>query len=356
MNFANSMTASPDTAMATVPADKSGRNGALDFTKGALVLFMVLYHWLNYFISADGDFFRYLRFVTPSFIFITGFLISSVYLSKYQVSDPRLPKRLVQRGLKILGVFIFLNLTISFLLSESYSEKIIFGRFSARDLIAIFLTGNTTISGSGKAAAFYILVPISYLLLLSAVVSIACRYFTYSFHFVCIFFLSCIFVFGLNGLDSPTLDLVTIGILGVICGYVPIDRINGFVRHPYLLIVAYLCYTGAIYIWNVIYPLQVVGVFLSLTLIYLIGVSDSTSGIIRKYILLLGRYSLFAYIAQIAILQLMFRSLRHIGTGASVLLLSFFAAFALTVAAVVAVDRARTKASTVDRLYKTVFS
>src|SRR6184192_3526731 len=58
-----------------------GRNSALDFTKGMLVLLMVLYHWLNYFVASEGDFYRYLRFVTPSFIFITGFLISNVYLS-----------------------------------------------------------------------------------------------------------------------------------------------------------------------------------------------------------------------------------------------------------------------------------
>src|SRR5882762_4894676 len=93
----------------------TGRVPAIDFTKGALVLVMVLYHWLNYFIATEGDFYRYLRFVTPSFIFITGFLISNVYLSKYEISDWQLPKRLIQRGLKLLGVFIFLNMAISFL-------------------------------------------------------------------------------------------------------------------------------------------------------------------------------------------------------------------------------------------------
>src|SRR5580658_8456542 len=80
---------------------KAPRIPALDFTKGALVLIMVLYHWLNYFVGPQGDIYKYLRFLTPSFIFITGFLISNVYLSKYGIADPRLPRRLVQRGLKI---------------------------------------------------------------------------------------------------------------------------------------------------------------------------------------------------------------------------------------------------------------
>src|SRR4051812_8978697 len=65
----------------TVTPQKSKRVPALDFTKGALVLIMVLYHWMNYFIRADGDVYKYLRFLTPSFIFITGFLVSQVYLS-----------------------------------------------------------------------------------------------------------------------------------------------------------------------------------------------------------------------------------------------------------------------------------
>src|SRR5258708_615613 len=88
---------------------KPQRIAALDFTKGALVLIMVVYHWLNYFYRPQGDVYKYLRFLTPSFIFITGFLVSNVYLSKYGVTDPRLPRRLIQRGLKILGVFVVLN-------------------------------------------------------------------------------------------------------------------------------------------------------------------------------------------------------------------------------------------------------
>ena len=78
--------------------NRAGRNLALDFTKGLLVLLMVLYHWINYFVSQQGDFSEILRFITPSFIFITGFLIANVYLAKYAIDDPRLYKRLIQEG------------------------------------------------------------------------------------------------------------------------------------------------------------------------------------------------------------------------------------------------------------------
>src|SRR5437016_3915874 len=168
----------------TVAGAKAQRNPALDFTKGALVLFMVLYHWLEYFVSTTGDFYRYIRFVTPSFIFITGFLISNIYLSKYEISDPRLPRRLLQRGLKLLAFLAF-------------------------------------------------------------------------------------------------------GVLGVLCGYVPIEKINRFLSHAYMIVGAYVGYLIAIRIWDVTYPLLVVGVCLSVMLIYLVGAKASELGGVRKHVELL---------------------------------------------------------------------
>src|SRR3984957_12974562 len=90
----------------TASPAKTQRITALDFTKGALVLIMVLYHWINYFIGPDWGYYRYLRFLTPSFIFVTGFMVSHIYLSKYKAADPRLPKRLITRGLKLLAIFL----------------------------------------------------------------------------------------------------------------------------------------------------------------------------------------------------------------------------------------------------------
>src|SRR5215472_5576139 len=91
---------------ATVSVSKAQRIPSLDFTKGTLVLLMVLYHWLNYFTNLPWKYYDYLRFLTPSFIFITGFIISHVYLSKYAASDTRLSKRLFTRGLKLIAVFL----------------------------------------------------------------------------------------------------------------------------------------------------------------------------------------------------------------------------------------------------------
>jgi peptidoglycan/LPS O-acetylase OafA/YrhL len=329
---------------------------ALDFTKGMLVLFMVLYHWLNYFVSPQGDMYRYLRFLTPSFIFITGFLISNVYLARYDVADPRLAVRLVQRGLKLLAVFVCLNVAIGLLLADSYNGRILFGELSLRNMVAIYITGNVWVAENGKAAAFYILVPISYLLLLSALLLMISRFYRYTFHVACGVFLLAVLILTLNGIKSPNLELLTIGLLGVVSGYVSIEQVNDWVSRPFVLVLAYLCYIGAITLWDVPYPLLLVGVYLSLMLIYLLGVSGAEPGRMRRHVILLGKYSLFGYIATIAILQILHRSLRHTNSGAVELGLTFIAAFVLTMASVEVIDRVRARTSTVDRLYRAVFA
>jgi peptidoglycan/LPS O-acetylase OafA/YrhL len=329
---------------------------ALDFTKGMLVLFMVLYHWLNYFVSPQGDMYRYLRFLTPSFIFITGFLISNVYLARYDVADPRLAVRLVQRGLKLLAVFVCLNVAIGLLLADSYNGRILFGELSLRNMVAIYITGNVWVAENGKAAAFYILVPISYLLLLSALLLMISRFYRYTFHVACAVFLLGVLILTLNGIKSPNLELLTIGLLGVVSGYVSIEQVNDWVSRPFVLVLAYLCYIGAITLWDVPYPLLLVGVYLSLMLIYLLGVSGAEPGRMRRHVILLGKYSLFGYIATIAILQILHRSLRHTNSGAVELGLTFIAAFVLTMASVEVIDRVRARTSTVDRLYRAVFA
>jgi hypothetical protein len=315
---------------------------------------MVLYHWLNYFYGSHDN--RYLRFLTPSFIFITGFLISNVYLSKYGITDQRLPQRLVHRGLKILAIFILLNVFIIFLVVGPSNGEAWLAELSPSNLLAVFVTGNVVLTGIGKGIAFYILVPISYLLLLSAGLLVVAKYCKYAFHTVCACFLLSILILHLRDVESPNLELLTIGLLGVLVGHLPIAKINAFVRHPYSLVTAYLGYVVAITIWNVVYPLQIIGVGLSLMILYLLGARGHEKSKVRSRITLLGRYSLFGYIAQIAILQVLRQGFRHVDLGPAALEISFVGAFALTLLSVEAVDRVRAGSTAADRFYKLVFA
>ncbi len=334
-------------------ASASLRIVELDFTKGALVLFMLLYHWLNYFVAPEGDFYRYLRFVTPSFIFISGFFVSNVYVTKYGAANPKLPRRLARRGLKILALFIALNVIISLLLRDSYSGKILFD-FSPDNLLRIFVTGNVVMDG-GKAAAFYILVPISYVLLFSAMLVPVYRRFKYAFGIAGVALLLSTLLSHLTQQRSANLELTTIGVLGTICGQIPIYKVKAIAKHRLAIVTAYICYLIVITFRQVRFELLVMGVVLSV-LLFLAVATLWTSGAVHQKVTLIGQYSLFAYVVQIAILQAIYRTLRHAGLEADTRLPSFLLAFALTVLSVVAVKQAREISIIADRLYRTVFS
>ena len=334
----------------------TNRIPAFDFTKGVLVLFMVLYHWLNYFHGHQGDVYKYLRFLTPSFIFITGFLISHVHFSKYGIGNPQLSKRLLVRGLKLLGVFILLNLMIALLFPDSSISTIFFERSSFDNLNAIFISGNVYVERIGKTAAFTILVAISYLLISAAILSIVCKLFKYSFQVACGLLLLSVLVLDLRGILIPNLELLTIGLLGVVLGYASGAQIQKIVSHPYAVALAYCAYLAAITFWGVPFPLVVVGVCLTVILIYIVGAKSGEPGRLRRPILVLGRYSLFGYISQIAILQVLHRVLIHFNFGLVVLGLSLVAGVALTIFSVEIVDRIRPKSAAVDRFYRAVFA
>jgi hypothetical protein len=191
---------------------------------------------------------------------------------------------------------------------------------------------------------------------LSGILMVAYRFYRYIFHAVCALLLISIFAFGFMGLESTNLELITIGLLGVLAGFVPIPKIDTLVRHPLLLALAYVGYVVAITIWNVPFWLQMIGVPLSLMVIYLAGISVITSNLIGNECILLGKYSLFGYISQIAILQILAVAFRHINLGPLTLPLSFVAAFVFTILSVEIVDRLRARARSVDRLYKAVFA
>lgn len=338
----------------TIPGSKIARIPALDFTKGALVLIMVLYHWINYFLGPHDT--RYLRFLTPSFIFISGFIVSNVYIFKYGISDPQLPKRLIQRGLKILVVFLLLNLSRNFIAPGQPQKMVLMTQEWIRSLFDIYVLGSGVGGGQAKAVAFFILVPISYLLLLSAVLLVVSRYYRFAVHVVCLVFLLGIAVSNYEGFEIPNLELLAIGLLGVIAGYLPKEKVNALVRHPYWLAAGYLGYLAAITVWNVIYPLQIIGVYLCLMILYLMGLQSGEPGKIRATVVLLGKYSLLGYIAQIAILQCLRRAIHPFRWESALLALSFVLAFALTIVSIKVIDVLRSRSALVDRAYKFVFA
>ena len=330
-------------------AKKHTRIEALDFVKGALVLIMVLYHWLNYFASPALDY-RYLRFLTPSFLFITGFLISHIYLSK-PVSSNGPAKRLLARAVKLLAVFVALNVAKAMISGGTSAPE--GGQFSMRDVAAVFGVGP---SDTDKVMSFYILIPISYVLMVAAALTAPFRAYRYTFHVVTALLLLIIAALSAYGFYSPNLDFVTLGLLGVVCGFTSLERIDGLASHYGWLAVAYAAYLIAIARWNVPFGLLIIGVGLTLLAIYVVAVIGDQSNRARQHVILLGQYSLFGYIAQIAILQGLSAASRGFTVAGLGIYVSFLAAFAMTMAAVELVAAAKTRSITVDRLYRAVFA
>jgi peptidoglycan/LPS O-acetylase OafA/YrhL len=326
--------------------EKSKRLPALDFTKGALVLIMVLYHWMNYFVEADGSIYKYLRFLTPSFIFITGFLISHVYRSKTRSSISRIAGRLLGRGFKLLAIVACLNLALNSIGIHGLTSRA--SNLSPSRLVMAYISGTTPL-------AFSVLIPIAYLLIASAVFFFLLGRDRHVYQISSAVCLAITLALDWKGVQSGYLQIFSIGTLGIAIGYISMAKLNSFVSHHATIIAAYVFYLCAITLWDVIFLLQIVGVCLSLAIIYLVGNAYSISNPIGRTTVLLGQYSLFAYIAQIAILQVLRRSLGSEGDVLAIAGVSFLAALVLTIISVEVVHRARAKVQVVNSVYTAIF-
>src|SRR6267378_5642012 len=130
-----------------VTSRPASRIDALDWTKGSLVVLMVIYHAINYSPFRPLAF-RFLGFLPPSFILITGFLVGQVYATKYDLTTWRPYLRLAIRGGKLLLLFMGLNLANCVLLEHNIYDGM--QEFADRSQ-TIFLSGN------GRAGIFEVL-------------------------------------------------------------------------------------------------------------------------------------------------------------------------------------------------------
>ena len=338
--------------MATYSAP--ARIQALDFIKGALVLIMVLYHWVNYFVYNQGPVLRYLRFLPPSFICISGFLVSHAYLSKYGNDRFSLSRRLAIRGVKILGIFVVVNACINVMRSIGSTHRLALP-VAPMDAVRIFVTGDVMSDGLEKIAAFYILVPIAYVLLLSAAIIAFTEMHKYVFCSACGLCVVAVASLRWWDVESRNLEMVTVGLMGVVGGYWSREKIERVLGHRVLLGVAYSVYVGAISVWDS-FALQVAGVCLSLAALYVLGGGIANAGGVGRQVVLLGQYSLFAYLAQIAILRVLHKGLWSPSASPAVSAAAFVAGCALTIACVVLLDRARHAWATMNVVYKAVFA
>lgn len=309
---------------------------------------MIVYHTINYF-RYDPNLLRHIHFLPPSFIFIAGFLITHLYLPKISAGDDQVPKRLLSRGLKTFALFLSLNIAIQWLVGSSYNRKLGLDSFINR-IDVILLTGE------GRAAVFGVLLPISYVLLVAAALLRIRSFAPHALHAAALLTCPVCIVLAHYGRLVLNLDLLSMGMLGTAAGFIPRHQLDRVARHLWLFVIAYAGYSVAVRFQYPTYLMNILGVSLSVLLLYSIGLRYTRRDVISANLTLLGNYSLFSYLVQIAVLQLLFRSAQALGFATTDVLLPLALTLVITTGAAHAAHFLRKRVSSADRLYRAVFA
>lgn len=322
---------------------------AIDFTKGILVLLMVVYHSLNYlhYGSLPHD---YMAFLPPSFLMITGFLITQIYIPRYGLDSKNIEKRLAVRSLKLLFIFTLLNIMAGIILPKNhFGISLSFGE-SINRLFEIYFIGNP------QMVAFDVLLPISYVLLLSifilklqSAVSFFIKFFSI------ILFTVCILMEKYNT-SINNLDLISSGIIGMAIGLLAIELINGFVRSWINIGLLCVFYGSCMFYSGDYYSTQIFSTIISLLIFYAIGVRTHLNNWFPKQANLLGQYSLLSYIIQIAYLKIFLIGTANLNIDRPNIILTIIIIMFVMWVTVIIVDHARRKFRTIHLLYKIVFA
>ena len=336
-------------ATASPVTHKKDRDLGLDFVKGFLVVVMALYHSMNYFSNVPAEYYGYLRFVNGSFVFISGYVVAAFYAEQARTDRFAALRRLASRGFKLLCIFSALNLAVSAVGVTNY-RNVTFG-------LSDYLNGVSDIYGSGQAhqIAFRILVPISYVLMVSGLYLVSKR----SQAILIALTLAAALLWTFFAPLVANVFFVLTGLVGLSCGLLLMK--TDLLRHRLgrwpLILIGFIA-IASIMNWlsgNVL--AYGIGVGLLLKLVYDGSALLAPDGRLYKWLVLLGKYSLVSYIAQIGFLFVLHRALRgHELAPASELALAFVATCVFLLAICMAIEKLRRRFRLVEGTYRLVFA
>lgn len=324
----------------------SRRIDTLDWTKGLLIICMVVYHGINY--SAFRPLaFQFLAFLPPSFILITGFLAGQVYAAKYDLGTWKPYLRLATRGFKLLLVFTILNLVHCIAIKRGIFEGV--GEFAAR-ATSIFLSGN------GRTGIFEVLLPIAYFLLLAPVLLwLRSRASGSITGCAAAFFLLCL-ALERSGNAMKNLDFLSVGFIGMAFGLIPMQTIDRLATKWVPILLLYAVYRLCSHFFGETYSVQIFAAIISVLLLYCCALHLRMGGWFQQQMVVLGQYSLLGYLVQIAVLQGVVKVLggrpQHVAGVFAVCVMTAIATWVI----VKTVHQSRRKSRIVDAGYKTIFA
>lgn len=321
----------------------------LDATKGFLVAVMVVYHSLNYTNQYTLGF-RYLSFLPPSFILITGFLITRVYFPRAAAGEAGLTTKLLLRSLRLFLLFVALNVVSQsqFVRSPAYGRSIgveaFFGEWQ-----------RTFLLGGSRMAVFEVLLPIAYLIACAPLLLRLAHWhrlflpvFTAAFFAVC-------FTFEIRDQPIANLRFVGAGLIGMLAGRWLHDAAElgrGF-WFAAAALAGYAAFAGN---HGYLYLVQLCGAIVAIIFFSGASIRLGSASLAARWLILLGQYSLLAYVAQIAILQVQSRFTGRPEVLSFTTLGIFLGTLVLTTLSVLAARWLRGRSRALDRAYKLIFA
>jgi hypothetical protein len=276
------------------------RDMPLDAVKGILVVLMVVYHAMNIFSTAGAEDYTHIRFVSGSFIFVSGYVVACFYYARFKADWWDTSKRLVLRGVKLLALFTLLNVLIN-LTGVGNPDK---AQHGIRHYISVAY--EVYISGVPGYASFQILLPIAYLLIASPLVLMSGRLSKW----LLVASAAATLVPLVVDIESFNFEFLVIGMIGLSGG-----MLVGAIEKPFamrgtweivgsLLVLVYL-----MKYLSVSLATCTLGTILIVKLLYDLSRVLSPGNYVARTLILLGQYSLVAYIAQIIFMQLLSKGL-----------------------------------------------
>lgn len=342
---------STNAQFASQPVHHRSRDPAIDLTKGALVVLMFVYHSVNYF-CVDKDPLRYLHFLPASFIFITGFLLITVQHPKLRHGVPRVRVHVLVHGLKLFAIFAGLNVVAHALFTSNYNNP----NFGLGTLLST--APDILVVGGQGSAVFDVLLPISYLLIFSGVLLVSSEAGQRALIALLtgLSILGCVMLPELGRRPIYNLEMLSMGLLGMLAGLVPLRRIADLGRWLLTLLAANVVYGVLAGLRYPTYVVNIFGVVLTLLALFAIGRKASSTTLGYRWLTLLGRYSLIGYIGQIAVLQVLYRLARYLVVDPHNFTLALIVTAVSTTLIVLVIDRSRTKFAKADATYRLLFA
>ena len=328
----------------------NSRIAALDFTKGVLVVLMVVYHVLNY-LDYGAIPHTYLGFVPASFLVITGFLVSQVYAARARTDFKNAAQRLAIRAAKLLLIFTVLNVGARLVWSRNrYGTELNVAAFF-RDWVGVYLTGDA------PGVAFDVLVPIGYTLVVSiwllkvgASKRVVVNLLAWGLVLACA-------VLEMRGFSVNTLNFMAAGMLGVSLGASRVEALERFATSAPVVALVGSAYVGILLLGMDSYLVQIFTTVAWLAIFFWMGRVLASDQWWFEQICLLGRYSLIGYIVQILYLQgtkglILMAPQQGLVTVALLTLVISLA----TWGTIFAVEEARRRSRLIDRAYRVAFA